>query len=149
MSSNQANNKRIARNSVLLTFRMLIVMGIGLYSTRVILNVLGASDYGIYNVVGGFVSMFAFLNTSMSNGIQRFYNYELGKNKGASLSHVYNTAIRIQLVLVLIVLVLTETVGLWYLYDKMVIPEGRFNAAFWCFHFSVMSLMLTLMAQVQ
>ena len=142
---NTSNNKKIASNTILLTFRMLVVMIIGLYSTRVILDVLGVSDYGIYNVVGGFVSMFAFINTSMSNGIQRFYNFEYGSNGGGPLSHVFNTALHIQVVITIIIFVLTETVGLWYLYEKMVIPEERFLAAFFCFQFSVVSLLLSVL----
>ena len=143
MSSN--NNKKIATNTILLTLRMMLVMVIGLYSTRVILKTIGVSDFGIYNVVGGFVSMFAFINTSMSNGIQRFYNYEYGRMGGGSLSHVYNTALRIQFFIALIILVLTETIGLWYLYEKMVIPDDRFFAAFCCFQFSVASLLISVL----
>lgn len=142
MNSEREGNSRIAVNTILLTIRMFFVMAIGLYSTRVVLRVLGASDYGIYNVVGGFVSMFAFINTSMSNGIQRFYNYALGRNSGKSLSDVYSTAISIQLIIAFLVFILTETLGLWYLYQKMVIPPDRFHAALYCFHFSVVSLVL-------
>ena len=80
MSEISENNKRIAKNSIFMSIRMVIVLLITLYSTRVVLEVLGVEDYGIYNVVCGFVSMFAFLNTSMSNGIQRFFNFELGRN---------------------------------------------------------------------
>ena len=80
MSDNSSSNKRIARNSILLNIRMVFVLGISLYTTRAVLLLLGVEDYGIYNVVCGFVSMFVFLNTAMSNGIQRFYNFELGKN---------------------------------------------------------------------
>lgn len=140
-----SNNKKIASNTILLTIRMIIVMAIGLYSTRVVLRVLGVSDFGIYNVVGGFVSMFAFINTSMSNGIQRFYNFEYGRNGGGPLNHVYNTALRIQFIITLIILLLTESVGLWYLYEKMVIPEDRFWAAFCCFQFSVVTLLLSVL----
>ncbi len=122
---------------------MIVVMAIGLYSTRVVLRILGVSDFGIYNVVGGFVSMFAFINTSMSNGIQRFYNFEYGRSGGGALCHVYNTAMQIQFVIAGVIFILTETIGLWYLYEKMVIPETRFNAAFWCFQFSVVSLLLS------
>ena len=139
------DNRKIATNTILLTIRMLVVMAIGLYSTRVVLRVLGVSDFGIYNVVGGFVSMFAFINSSMSNGIQRFYNYEYGKNSGGTLSHVYNTALRIQIFISLLLLLLTETIGIWYLYEKMVIPANRFSAAFYCFQFSVISLVLSVL----
>lgn len=124
---------------------MVIVLAITLYTTRAVLKVLGVEDYGVYNVVCGFVSMFAFLNTSMSNGIQRFFNYELGKNGVEGANRVYCTALHIQLVLTIIIVALTESVGLWYLHNKMVIPEGRELAAEWIFQFSVFSFLFIIM----
>ena len=138
-------NKRIAKNSIFLTIRMVVVLAISLYTTRSILNVLGVEDYGVYNVVCGFVSMFAFLNTSMSNGIQRFFNYELGRNGIEGANKVYCTAIHIQFILALIIIVLTESVGLWYLHNKMVIPDGRVFAAEWIFQFSILSFLFIIM----
>ena len=142
MNSNHGN-KIIAVNTMLLTVRMVFVMAIGLYSTRIVLQVLGASDYGIYNVVGGFVSMFAFINTSMSNGIQRFYNFALGENDGRSLSKVFSTAVRIQVIIAFAILFLIETVGIWYLKEKMVIPIERQEAALYCFQFSTMTMFIS------
>ena len=139
------NNKRIAKNTVFLYIRMVIVMAINLYVTRVVLDVLGVSDYGVYNVVCGFVSMFGFLNTSMSNGIQRFYNFELGKNGEDAVVKVYNTALIIQFVLTIGIVLLTETFGLWYVNTKMVIDPDRIMAANWIFQFSVISLVLVIM----
>ena len=139
MPDNSVNNKRIAKNSLFLSIRMVIVLGISLYTTRLVLKILGVEDYGVYNVVCGFVAMFAFLNTSMSNGIQRFYNYEYGKNGIEGANKVYCTSLIIQLILAIIVVLLTEAIGLWYLYNKMVIPEGRMIAAEWVFHTSVLS----------
>lgn len=137
-------NKKIAINTVFMTFQTVFVLIVSLYSSRVILKVLGVEDFGIFNVVGGFVSMFAFLNTSMINGIQRFYNYELGRNGQSGLVRVYNTALRIQVFLALLVLILTETVGLWYINNVMVIPAERLVAARWIFHFSVVSLVFVI-----
>lgn len=145
MSDNYSNNKRIAKNSVFMAIRMVFVLIITLYTTRVILNILGVEDYGVYNVVCGFVSMFAFLNTSMSNGIQRFFNYELGRNGEEGANKVYNTALLIQLVLAIVIIVLTESFGLWYLHNKMVIPEGRMFAAEWIFQFSMLSFLFIIM----
>ena len=96
MSDNLVNNKRLAKNTAFLYARMLLVLLVNLYITRVVLNSLGVVDYGIYNVVAGFVSMFAFMNTSMSIGIQRFYNYEKGKGSYQSQNGVYNSALTIQ-----------------------------------------------------
>lgn len=124
---------------------MFFVLAISLYTTRALLSALGVVDYGIYNVVCGFVSMFTFMNTSMSNGIQRFYNYELGKNNVDSVNKIYITAIYIQFVLVLLIVLLAETIGVWYLYNKMVIPMERFNAAQWIFHLSVLSFAIVIM----
>ena len=145
MSYTSVENKRIAKNSIFLSIRMVIVFGISLYTTREVLDVLGVEDYGVYNVVCGFVSMFAFLNTSMSNGIQRFFNFELGKNGLDGANKVYCTALHIQAILAVVIIILTESLGLWYLHNKMVIPEGRMIAAEWIFQFSILSFLFVIM----
>ena len=145
IDNNTSANKRIAKNSIYMSIRMVVVLLISLYTTRVVLRVLGVQDYGIYNVVAGFVSMFVFLNTSMSNAAQRFFNYELGKNGIEGAQNVYNTSLKIQLILAILVLLATESIGLWYLRHKMVIPEGRLFAAEWVFHLSVCAMFLTIM----
>ena len=119
-------------------------MAITLYTTRALLAALGVEDYGVYNVVCGFVSMFSFLNTSMANGTQRFYNYEIGKNGEVGVSKIFSHAVVIQLVMALVILFFVETFGLWYLYNKMVIPDGRFGAAMWIFQFSMVQLFLVM-----
>lgn len=121
---------------------MLIVLVISLYSSRIILQILGVEDFGIYNVVGGFVAMFSFLNTSMTNSIQRYYNFSLGKKECFSISEVYSCAVIIQIILAIVIVILTETIGIWYMNTKMIIPPERFNAAFWVFHLSVISLVI-------
>lgn len=138
-------SSRIVKNTIYLTLQTVFVLFVSLYTSRVILKALGVSDFGIYNVVGGFVSMFAFLNTSMINGIQRFYNYELGKCGNEGLTRVFNTALSIQALIAIIILFLTETVGLWYINNVMVIPEERLFAAKWIFQFSVISLIFVIM----
>lgn len=145
MSDTSSSNKRIAKNSIFMSVRMVFVLCITLYTTRVILNILGVEDYGVYNVVCGFVSMFTFLNTSMSNGIQRFYNFELGKNGEDGANKVYNTALLIQFILSLVIIALTESVGIWYLHHKMVIPADRMFAAKWIFQFSILSFLFIIM----
>jgi len=142
---NQSANKRIARNSVFMSIRMVFVLGITLYTTRAILSVLGVEDYGVYNVVCGFVSMFAFLNTSMSNGIQRYFNYELGKNGAKAAIKVYNTSLVIQATLALIIIIIVEGIGVWYLHNKMVIPVDRMIAAEWIFQFAIASFLFVIM----
>lgn len=96
---NTNKNKRIAQNTVFLYARMIIVLLVSIYTTRVVLSALGVDDFGVYNVVCGFVSMFSFLNTSMSNGIQRFYNYEAGTNETKGVTYVYQTSLLIQIIL--------------------------------------------------
>lgn len=145
MSQVSSSNQRLAKNSVFLTIRMVIVLAISLYTTRAILKILGVEDYGVYSVVCGFATMFGFLNTSLSNGIQRFFNYEFGKNGEEGANKVYCTAVNIQFILAVIILVLTESVGLWYLHHKMVIPEGREIAAEWIFQFSIISFLFVVM----
>lgn len=145
MADNSSSNRRIAKNSIFLSIRMVIVLCISLYTTRAVLNILGVEDYGVYNVVCGFVSMFAFLNTSMSNGIQRFYNFELGRNGEEGANKVYCNAIIVQLLLGIIIIVLTETFGIWYLNNKMVIPIERMYAAKWIFQFSIISFLFIIL----
>lgn len=142
---NDSKSKQIAKNTAFLYLRMILVLFVSLYTTRVVLNALGVIDYGINNVVAGFVSMFTFLNTSMANGIQRFYNFTLGKKTEGNITSVYNTAFQIQAVLAFIILLLLETVGLWYMYNEMQIPAERFGTALWVFQFAVASTVLLIM----
>lgn len=141
--SNQDSNKLIARNTLFLYLRMGIVMLIALYTTRVVLRVLGNEDYGVYNVVCGFVAMFGIFNTSFSTCINRFYNYEIGKNTENGVRNVYNSALLIQFILAIAIVFIVEIVGGWYLENKMVLPEGRLSTARWIFHFSMFSMFLT------
>lgn len=144
MSDRSSHNKRIAKNTLFhSTFgEWGLVLVVSLFSTRVVLQALDIEDYGINNVVSGFVTMFAFLNTSMSNGVQRFYNFSLGRKNGYSIKDVYNTALQIQAILAVTLLVPLETFGMWYIHTQMVIPIDRFAAAQWVFQFSVLSLVL-------
>lgn len=124
---------------------MVVVLCLALFTTRIVLKELGVTDYGIYNVVCGFVLMFSFLNTSMSNGFQRFFNFELGKKGEETQSSVFSTAILIQIVLSVAVGVILEVIGCWYLHNKMVIPMERMEAAGWIFQFSVLSFIAGIM----
>lgn len=140
-----SHNMKIAKNTLYLTLRMVFVLFVSLYTSRVFLNVLGVVDYGISNVVAGFVSMFTFLNTSLSNAIQRFYNAELGKNNEDGVTNVYNTSLLIQAIISIVVLLLLETLGLWYIREKMVIPQERREVAFWLFQFSAFSAVIVIL----
>lgn len=134
---------KIARNTIFLSIRMLFVLIISLYTTRVVLNVVGVEDYGIYNVVCGFVALFAFLNTAMANSIQRYYNAEIGK--AGDINKVYNAAFTIQLLLLIIIVIVTEFVGEWYLNNKINIPLERLSSAKIIFHLSILSYVFIIM----
>lgn len=121
-------------------------MGVSLYTSRVILNALGVVDYGIYNVVGGLVAMFGILSGSLSGAISRFITFELGKGDFEKLKRIFCTSVNIQIILIAIITVLMETVGIWFLNAKMVIPEERLAAANWVFQFSVVTFALNLLS---
>lgn len=146
MKETNINNKRIAKNTLLLYIRMLITMLVSLYTSRVILATLGVEDYGIYGVVGGIVTMFAFLNNAMASGTQRYLTYELGRGKASQLKKVFNMSIRIHFLIALIILILGETVGLWFFYTKLVIPSERLFAAFWVYQLSIMATMIMIIS---
>ena len=134
-----STNKRIARNAVMLYIRMFLTMIVGLYTSRVVLNVLGVEDYGIYGVVGGIVAMMGFLNASMSGATSRFLTFELGRGDQKRLADTFSSALIVHMIIALIVLVVAETVGLWFLTHKLVIPAGRMPAAHWVFQLSILS----------
>ena len=146
--SNQSsdNNKRIAKNTLLLYFRMLFMMVVSLYTSRVILNALGVEDFGIYNVVGGVVAMFSVISGSLSAAISRFITYELGKGDQSKLNKIFSASVTIQLLLSLIIVVLIESVGVWFLNAKMTIPVERMTAANWVLQFSIITFVINLIS---
>lgn len=123
---------------------MFISVIISLYTSRVVLQTLGVEDYGIYGVVGGIVSMMGFINASMSGATSRFLTFELGRGDFSRLSKTFSSALLVHIIIAVIVLVLAETVGLWFLCNKLVIPEGRMTAAHWVYQLSILSAMLTI-----
>lgn len=143
--TNTSSNRRIAKNTVFLYGRLLLVLLVSLYTVRVVLNALGIVDYGVYNVVGGFVSMFGFLNTSMANATQRFYNFEIGKNGSQSAVNVFNAAFRTHFYLAITSVVLCEIIGLWYVNNYMEIPANRSYAVNIIFQFAILSLAVTIL----
>lgn len=136
------NNKRIAKNTLYLYLRMLLVMGIGLYTVRAILDILGVVDYGIYNVVGGVVTMFAFMNRTLSTSSQRYFSIALAKDEKEDLKRVFSLNLTVFLILGMIILVLLETVGLWFVNNKMTIPADRMKAANVVYQLSIIAMFL-------
>lgn len=134
------NNKRIAKNTFYLYLRMLFVMGIGLYTVRAILDILGVVDYGIYNVVGGVVTMFAFMNKTLSTSSQRYFSVALAKNDREDLKRVFSLNLTVFFILGAIVVFLLETVGLWFVNNKMTIPPERMMAANVVYQLSILAM---------
>lgn len=144
MDSVQQNNRRIAKNTMLLYFRMLITLFVGLYTSRVVLATLGVSDYGLYSVVGGVIGMFGFLTGMLSAGTQRFITYEIGTGNLDNLKKVFSTSLCMYLMLAGVILILGETIGLWFVCNKMNFEPGRETAAIWVYQFTVVTAIVAL-----
>lgn len=138
------DNKRIAKNTMFLYFRMIIIMAVSFYTVRVILDTLGVTDFGLYNLVASFVIIMAVLNSTLTGGTQRFLTFEIGKGNVVKLKQTFSTALLIHIALAFIIFFLGETIGLWFLYEKMSIPVDRFDAAFWVYQFAIASTMVTI-----
>ncbi len=139
-----SDSQRIAKNTLMLYFRQILIMLVSLYTVRVVLNVLGAEDYGIYNVVAGVVTMFSFLSGSMATASQRYFSFDLGKNDFEHLKITFSVTFQIYLLLVIIVVIVAETLGAWFINNKLVIPAERMFAANFIFQSAIISFLLTL-----
>lgn len=146
MVDNSENNKRIAKNTLLLYVRMLFMLGISLYTSRVILNTLGVVDYGINNVVGGVIAMLGFLTGSMGAASSRYITYDLGRGDMALMKKTFGNILSIHFLLAAIILVVGETVGLWFMSTQLQIPAERTTAAMWVYQFSIFSSMLSIIS---
>ena len=138
--------RRIAKNTAFLYVRMLFLMFVNLYASRIVLKALGRDDYGIYCVVGGFVALFALISSALTGAVQRFLNYEMARGDGNRLKTVFSTAVIIQCFLVLLVVLLAETVGLWYVNNVMSYDSARRSAVGWCYQFSVFTFCMNLVS---
>lgn len=145
MPDTTTNNKRIAKNTILLYIRMIVLMLIGLFTSRVILQALGIEDYGINSVIAGFLSMFGIITSSMSKAISRFITVELGRGQLDRLKQVFSTSITVQLFMGILIVVLVETFGIWFVTTQMQIPDGREIAAQWCLHCATLTTFISLM----
>lgn len=146
MTTTAENSKRIAKNTLLLYFRMLLMMIVSLYTSRIVLKALGVEDFGIYNVVGGAVAMFNVLSGSLSSAISRFITFELGKNDEEKLKKVFSSSVTIQFVLAVFIVIIAELVGVWFINEKMNIAIERLSAANWVFHFSILTFIVNLIS---
>ena len=146
MATTAENNKRIAKNTLLLYFRMLLMIVINLYTSRVILQVLGVEDFGINNVVGGVITMLGFLTGSLAASSSRYITYDLGKGDIAVMKKTFGNILSIHLLLALLIIIIGETIGLWFMTTQLQIPDSRETAAFWVYQFSIVSFVLSVIS---
>ena len=146
VQASSGNNKRIAKNTLLLYFRMIFMMAVSLYTSRVVLNTLGVEDFGIYNVIGGVVAMFSVISGGLSAAISRYITFELGQGNTAKLKSVFSSSVTIQIGLALLIFVLAEIGGVWFLNEKMNLPESRIGAANWVLQCSILTFMVNLIS---
>lgn len=142
----EKSKKRIAKNTVALYCRMILTMGVALYTSRVVLNALGEIDYGVYNVVGGVVAMLGFFSSSIGTSTQRFLNVGMASNEESKLRDIFSTAINVHIILGLVTIIFLETLGLWFVLNKLVIPENQMNAALWVYQCSILSFLITMIS---
>ncbi len=135
----EGNNKTIAKNTLMLYMRAILMMGIGLYTSRIILKALGITDFGIYNAVGGIIAMFGFISSSLSNATSRFITIAIGRGDQNYTNRTYGNIKVMYYILCVVIVLLAETVGLWFLFNKMTIPADRMSAAFWVYQYSILS----------
>lgn len=139
-----SNSTRIAKNTIALYFRQILIMLVSLYTVRVVLATLGAEDYGIYNVVAGVVTMFGFLSGAMATASQRYFSFDLGKGDTEHLKTTFSVTFQIYLLIIAVVVLIAETFGLWFVNNKLVIPAERMTAANWIYQAAIVSFVLTL-----
>ena len=146
MSDNRENNKRIAKNTLLLYVRMLFTIVVSLYTSRIVLRTLGIEDFGIYSVVGGVVAMFGVVSASLSSAVSRYLNIEMGSKNEEKIKRIFSSAVTIHIFLAVTILVLAEVVGPWFISNKMTIPVDRIYAANWVFHCSILAFVINLIS---
>ena len=145
MVNNDSENKRLAKNSLILYLRMLFTTFVGLFSSRILLKNLGIDDYGIYNVVGGVIVLFSSIQVALANGTSRFITVAIGKGDIAIAREIYSTCFYLHVILGLVILILGETLGLWFFYNYLVIPQNSLDSAFWVYQFSILTAILSVL----
>ncbi len=139
-----SDNKKIAKNTIFLYIRMIVIMGVTLYTSRVVLDKLGVTDYGLYNAVGGVVGLLTFLNNTLATGTSRFITFSLGRNDNKELLATFSTAFYTHLLLCVILIIILETVGLWFFFNKLIIPPDRMIAAKWVYQISLLTMAVSI-----
>lgn len=144
MGNYASDNKRIAKNTVFLYFRTIVILLITLYTSRVVLKTLGVVDFGIYNVVGGVVALFGLVSGALSAAVTRFLNIEMGRSNEQNLTNIFSSAITIHIALAIIIIIIAEAIGPWFICNHMTIPQERITAALWVFHCSIITFAVNL-----
>ncbi len=139
-----SNTQRILKNAGFLYVRMFLIMGVSLYTSRIVLNSLGVSDYGLYNIVGGIVAMFGFINGAMASATQRFLSFDIGKGDLLNLKKTFSASLSVHIIIAIIILLIGETLGLWYVNNKLVVPYGRIAAVNIVYQISLLTLLLNI-----
>lgn len=142
----RGSKKRIAKNTLMLYCRMILTLGVSLYTSRVVLNALGVEDYGVYNVVGGVVTMLGFFNSSIGTSTQRFLNVCMEDPSDGSLRQIFSTAVNVHAIIGIATVLLLETIGLWFVTNKLVIPDDQYTAALWVYQCSVLSFFVSIIS---
>lgn len=140
-----SNHKRILRNTGMLYIRMLLAMAVGLYTSRVVLDVLGVEDFGIYHVVAGFVALLGFMLGAMTTATQRYFAFDLGQNNGKNLNELFNTSLQVHALLAIFIVLIAETLGYWFVSTQLTIPSDRLDAALIAYHLSVAAFTVNVM----
>lgn len=148
MSDNSSNTKRVAKNTIFLYVRMLLIMFISFFTSRVVLDKLGVVDFGINNVVGGLATMFTFFSSALANATQRYLNIELGRNDFKAANLIFNQHFLVYVGFVVAIIIVAESIGVWMIGNKLVIPPDRIDAAYWVFHLTIISLCITFLGIV-
>lgn len=143
MTDTSQNNKRIAKNTLFLYFRQILIMAITLYTSRLVLHALGVENYGVYNVVGGMVVMFSFLNGALAQATQRYISFGIAKDTIEQQRQTFSMLFNVHLIIAVILLILCETIGLWLFYNRLVIPHEHMNDAFWVMQCSIFTLLIS------
>lgn len=145
-NSSSSKTKRIAKNTIVLYIRTIVILFVTLYTSRIVLKALGFEDYGLYNVVGGVVTLISFLRSSLAESTQRFLSFEMGRGNYDDLKKTFSVCLTTHIFIAIIVLIVAETIGLWFLNTQINIPDGREAAANWIYQFSVVSLCISIIS---
>lgn len=145
LKNNYSGNRLIIKNTIFLYVRMLVILVISLYTSRIVLQQLGVVDYGIYNVVGSIITMLTFMSHSLSSATQRFLSYDMGKCKSANLKQIFGASIVVQVILAIAIIAILETLGVWWFNHKLDVPTNRTDVAFWTYQFSILAFVLQML----